>query len=644
MHINQLASCDVPGNPVNTSTSYPCNARPVNIKTSWDGRNEAPSNWNKLIPELMTNVMSYLPINEVVKCYTLDKRTCTIIRNSILKPKMNKIGMQVSKYSYSREYYKNEIRPWLKSLGQDHLVRHLDFAIHGQGFHQLLCLLVSEVFQSAQRFEIVNQYISEYCRNIKFNCDGSIVFVEESTKTTSILACNRNNGWSEMVYFACEIRAKDAVFSPDGSTLALRIEDDTLLILSFGRDESGMMKVRQKDELRFKKEINSLQFSLDGQDLLFKLSLDSDQGRTLLVIVSLNSQGQWLVTKEIEFPVTNLTPAEFSPDGTSFAIGSTDNSTTQFFTNAQQRQIEPVWSYRGIVDCVYNTFYPCRCRWVKQPSDSALLGYPQFSPDGTSVELFTLDSDKTFLAKQVKGSWVIQQEFDTGLSPFEFSPDGQTFAAIFRNKHRYDALCIFARNSAGDWVESHRYFYDLPIVEGTELESSIVSVNFTADNEYLWIHHRPGIVDIRQKLAGEWQVVYRAEHPPEINQILDSDNGKNLAISTKSGILSILSNNARLWKEQLRIEGQDLHCCFSHDNQRMAVVTGAGYARILEWYNQHWRFRTDWFLACPEGDNSVEFYPNDTGILINHANKLDPFIFGTRKFSKHIFKLIPVMV
>ena len=624
---------------LNLSASHPCNSHSDQVKTPLVGRQ--PPLWNKLMIEMVVNVLSYLPINEVIKCYTLDKRTCYIIREFILKRKIKNSGPQSCKRIYSKEYYKYELRPWLISLKQNALAHHLDFAIQGNNFHQLLGLLISEVFLSSRKIEILKQPLTNNNRQIRFNCEGSIAFIKQDHGGVSILACHRGNRWSQISNAECNIRTThgDGVFSEDGTKLALCDNNGTLVILSFKRDESGIMKVRQKVRFQYNQEIRQPQFSPDGQDLFFNLKADSGQYRRWFIILSLNSQGQWQVTKELKFAAS--CPAEFSPDGSCFVMYSLDTGIFKFFTN--KRQSPPLWSCRGVLDRLYNAFSSPRCRWVELCSDRSLRGlHPRFSPDGTSVEFLKRTGNQTFMAKQVQGCWVQQQEFDEGFKSFTYSPDGQAMAAIFNNKHSYDALRIFTRNSAGNWVESHCYLYHAPEVDGARVKSSIVSLKFTADSESLWIYHKPSILDIRQKVGGEWQVVYRAEHLADFKCFRDSSDGKTLAISDKSGIFSVLFNNGRLWTEQLRITARNLHCCFSRDNQLMVVVTGAGYARILALQNQRWCFRTDWFLACPEGNNSVKFCPNNVAIVIDHQRDFSSG-FGFTRRSVHIFNLIPVM-
>lgn len=626
---------------LNPSASHPCNSRSDQVKTPLLGRQ--PPLWNKLMSEMVVNVMSYLPINEVIKCYTLDKRTCHIIRELILKQKIKKFRAPSSRGIYSKEYYKYEIRPWLISLKQNALVHHLDFAIQGNNFHQLLDLLISEVFKSSRKVEILKQPVTKNSRQIRFNREGSIAFIKQDHGGVSILACHRGNRWSQISNTKCNIRTThgDGVFSEDGTKLALCDNNGTLIILSFERDESGIMKVRQKVRFQYNQEIRQLQFSPDGLDLFFNTKADSGQYHRWFIILSLNSQGQWLVTKELKFASSPLCSAQFSPDGSCFVFCSLDTGIFKFFTN--KRQSAPLWSCRGVLDRLYNAFSAPGCRWVEQLSDRSLRGLrPRFSPDGMSVEFLKGTGNQTFMAKQVQGCWVQQQEFDERFISFTHSPDGQAMAAIFNNKHSYDALCIFARNSAGNWVESHRYFYQAPEVDGARVKSGIVSLEFTADSESLWICHRPSILDIRQKVEGQWQVVYRAEHLADFKCFRDSSDGKTLAISDTSGIFSVLFNNGRIWTEQLRIEARNLHCCFSRDNQLMVVVTGAGYARILALQNQRWRFRTDWFLACPEGQNSVKFCPNNVAIVIDHQRDFSSD-FGFTRQSVHIFNLIPVM-
>ena len=622
------------------SASHPCNTGSDQVKTPLVGRQ--PPLWNKLMIEIVLNVMSYLPINEVIKCYTLDKRTYQIIRDFILKRKIKNIGAQSCNRIYSKEYYKYEIRPWLISLKQNALAHHLDLAIQGHNYHQLLGLLISEVFKSSRKIEILKQPVTNNYRQIRFNCEGSIAFIEQDHGGVSILACHRSNRWSEITNVDCNIRTArgDGVFSEDGTKLALCDNNGTLFILSFQRDESGIIKVKQKVSFQTDQEIRQPQFSPDGLDLFLNIKKGPRQYHRWLVILSLNSQGQWLVTKELKFSVSPHYHVKFSPDGSCFVINSFDAGALKFFTNTQQRKIVPRWS--GALDRSHNGCCSPRCRWVKQPGGQSLRGfYPQFTPDGISLEFLKHTGKQTLMAKQVQGCWVQQQEFDEGLVSFSYSPDGQAMAAIFQNEHSYDALCLFARNSAGNWVESHRYFYHAP--DGARVKSSIVSLAFTADSESLWISHRPSILDIRQKVEGEWQVVYRAEHLAEFKCFRDSSDGKTLAISDKSGVFSVLFNNGRLWTEQLRIEASNLHCCFSCDNQLMAVVTGAGYARILALQNQRWRFRTDWFLACPEGKNSVKFCPNNVTIVIDHQRDFSSAVGFMRRPSVHIFNLIPVM-
>lgn len=648
MNINRSTHCSWPHNPAKNlklSDSHACNSRSGHVETPSVGQNGQSQIWDTLMAEMVVNVMSYLPINEVIKCYTLDKRTCQIITESILKRKMRKIGAPFSKGIYSKEYYKHELRPWLISLGQNSLTHHLDIAIRGDNFHQLLCLFISEIFKSPRKIAFLKQPEPKDYHQIRFNCEGSIAFIEHSSGGVSILACHRSHLWSEILYVDYKIRSVhgDAVFTADGTRLALCDENGALMILSFGRDESGMLKIRQKNCLHYENRIRRLQFSPDGLDLLFNLDESSWWYRKRFVILSLNSQGQWLETKALNFPAPASYPPQFSPDGSCFVIYSLQDGTFKFFNNSQPRQVASLCSYRGVLDRLYNAVSSPRCRWVQQVSDPKLRGIcPLFSPDGISMEFLIRPSFQIGMAKQVEGCWVKQPNFDERFTSLSYSPDGQTMAGIFRNKHRYDALCIFARNSAGNWAESHRYFYDMPAVDEARTGLSIVSSGFTGDSESLWIHHRPSILDIRQKIEGEWQLVYRTERLANIEYFRDSSDGRTLAISDKSGNFSVLFNNGRLWEEHLRIEAKDLHFCFSRDNQWMAVVTGAGYARLLALQNQRWCFRTDWFLACREGKNSVKFCPNNVAIVIEHRRNFSS-AFGYTRQSAHIFNLIPGM-
>ena len=645
MNIKESASCywlDNPAKKMKFTTSQSCNSDcgQVATKPSLMGQNGQPASWNNVMPEMVVNIMSYLPLNEVVKFYTLDKRTCAIIRDFILKPKMKKIRPPAE--MYSKEYYKHEIRPWFISLKQSALIHHLDFAIHGDNFHQLLCLFISEIFQSAQRIDVSAQPVIEDYNKISFNCNGSIAIIGRKCGGGSILSCHRSKGWSEILNFDYRIRItlRHSAFSADGTKLALCIDDENLNILSFGRDESGMVKIKQNDSFQYKPRIRRPKFTPDGLDLLFTVSNPGARfNSTRFMILSLNSQGQWLVTKALKFPVTIIHSPEFSPDGSCFVIVA-NGGAIKFFTNSAHRQVAPLWSYRGALDYLYNAFFSPRCRWEQQLSDPSLRGmFPRFSPDGINVEFLAATWNKRFIAKQVQGCWVRQQDFDKRLKSFSYSPDGKTMAAILRIKNRCDALCIFVRNSAGDWVKSHRYLYDSPEAEAN---ISILSLEFTEDSESLWIYHNPGILDIRQKVEGEWQVVHRVENLPACKHLKKSSDSRTLAIDGKSGIFSVMFNNGRFWEEHLRVEARNVNCCFSPDNQWMAIVTGAGYGRILRWQNKRWVFRTDWFLACPQGENSITFCPNNVAIVIKHARDFSPG-YGYRDESFHIFNLIPVM-
>lgn len=648
MNINGSASCyllDHPEKKMKFTASESCNSGSGQVATKplLKGQNGQPSSWNNVISEMVVNIMSYLPFNEVVKCYTLDKRTCTIIRNFILKPKMGKI--RPPREIYSKEYYKDEIRPWFISLKQDALVHHLDFAIHGDNFHQLLCLFISEIFQSAQRIDVSARPVFKNCKWFSFNCNGSVALIEGKYGGVSILSCHRSKDWSEILNLNYQIKITlgDSAFSADGTKLALCDDDGNLIILSFGRDESGMLKIRKDDRFHYKQRVRRPQFTPDGLDLLFTVfNPDSWWNRTRFMILSLNPQEKWVLTEELRFPVATICSPKFSPDGSCFVIVSIDG-TIKFFTNSAHRQVAPLWSYRGVLDYLNNAFSSPPCRWVQQPGESSLRGmFPCFSPDGINVEFFATPSNQHFMVKQVQGCWVKQQDFDKRLGSFSYSPDGKTMAAILRIKDRYDALCIFVRNSAGDWVKSHRYLYDLPEANEAEANKSILSLAFTEDSESLWVCYRPGVIDIRQKVEGEWQVVHRVDNLPKFTHVKKSNDGKTLAIDGKSGIFSVMFNNGRFWEEHLSIEARNVNCCFSLDNQWMAVVTGAGYGRIMAWQNKRWVFRTDWFLACPQGVNLITFCPNNVAIVINHQLDFSPE-HGSRHESVHIFNLIPAM-
>ena len=648
MNINESASCywlDNSAKKMKFTTSQSRNSGPGQVLTKPPlmGQNSQPSSWHNVISDMVVNIMSYLPLNEVVKCYTLDKRTCAIIRDCILKPKMKKI--RPPRGVYSKEYYKHEIRPWFISLKQNALIHHLDFAIHGDNFQQLLCLFVSEIFQSAQRIDVSAQPVFKGCKQPSFNCDGSVAFIKREFRSVSILSCHRSKAWSEIWNLDCDIDTAigNVAFSADGTKLALCDYDGNLVILSFGRDESGMVKIEQDNRFLYKPGVRQPRFTPDGLELLFTVP---DPGAwwdsTRFMIMSLNPQGQWLVTEELKFPAETIRPPEFSPDGSCFVIVARGGAAIKFYTNSVQ--VAPLWSYRGVLDYLYNAFSSPRCRWVQQLSDSSLRGRtPCFSPDGINVQFSAATCNNShFIAKQVQGCWVKQQDFDKRFVSFSYSPDGKTMAAILRIKHRYDALCIFVRNSAGDWVESRRYIYDFPVVNEAVTNKSILSLEFTEDSESLWIYYKPGIIDIRQEAEGEWQVVHRVENLPAMKHLKKSGDSRTLAIDGKSGIFSVMFNNGRFWEEHLRVEARNVNCCFSRDNQRMAIVTGAGYGRILIWQNKRWVFRTDWFLACPQGENSITFCPNNVAIVIKHQRDFSPG-YGFRDASVHIFNLIPVM-
>ena len=650
MKINESASCnwlDNPAKKMKFTTSHSCNSGSsgqVLTKSPLMAQNSQPSSWHNVPPDMVVNIMSYLPLNEVVKCYTLDKRTCAIIRDYILKPKMKKI--RPPRGVYSKEYYKHEIRPWFISLKQNALIHHLDFAIHGDNFQQLLCLFISEIFQSAQRIDVSAQPVFKDCNQTSFNCDGSVALIEREFRGVSILSCHRSKAWSEILNLDYDISTVigNSAFSADGTKLTLCDNDGTLVILSFGRDESGMVKIEQDKRFLYKPRVRRPRFTPDGLELLFTVP---DPGKwwdsTRFMIMSLNPQGQWLVTEELKFPVATIRSPEFSPDGNCFVIFANGGAAIKFYTNSVHRQVAPLWSWRGVLDYLYNGFSSPRCRWVQQLSDPSLRGMiPRFSPDGINVQFFAATCSQLFMAKQVQGCWVKQQDFDKRLESFSYSPDGKTLAAILRIKHRYDALCIFVRNLAGDWVKSHRYIYDLPEVNEAEANISILSLKFTEDSKSLWIYCRPGIIDIRQEAEGEWQVVHRIENLPAMKHLKKSGDSRTLAIDGKSGIFSVMFNNGRFWEEHLSVEARNVNCCYSRDNQWMAIVTGAGYGRILAWRNKRWVFRTDWFLACPQGENLITFCPNNVAIVIKHQRGFSP-VYGFRDESVHIFNLIPVM-
>ena len=376
------------------------------------GQNSQTSGWHNVMIDMVVNIMSYLPLNEVVKCYTLDKRTCAIIRDCILKPKMKKI--RPPRGVYSKEYYKHEIRPWFISLKQNALIHHLDFAIHGDNFQQLLCLFISEIFQSAQRIDVSAQPVFEDCEQPSFNCNGSVALINREFRGVSILACHRSKAWSEILNLDYDISTDigDCAFSADGTKLALCDYNGALAILSFGRDESGMVKIEQDNRFLYKPRARRPRFTPDCLDLLFTVpNPGAWWDSTRFMIMSLNDQGQWLVTEALKFPAATICPPEFSPDGSCFVIVANGGDAIKFYTNSVHREVAPLW--RGVLDYLYNAFSSPRCRWVQQPSDPSLRGMlPCFSPDGINVQFLAATCKQQFMAKQVQGCWVKQQDFD----------------------------------------------------------------------------------------------------------------------------------------------------------------------------------------------------------------------------------------
>ena len=176
------------------------------------------------------------------------------------------------------------------------------------------------------------------------------------------------------------------------------------MILFFGRDGSGMLKIRQKDCFHYKNKIRRLQFTPDGLDLLFSLDENSWWYRKRFVILSLNSQGKWLETKTFNFPAPASYPPQFSPDGSCFVIYSLQDGTFKFFNNSQPRQVASLRSYRRVFDRLYNAAFSPRCRWVQQVSDPNLRGInPRFSPDGISVKFLIPPVSKLAWQNRWKG-------------------------------------------------------------------------------------------------------------------------------------------------------------------------------------------------------------------------------------------------
>lgn len=88
---------------------------------------------------------------------------------------------------------------------------------------------------------------------------------------------------------------------------------------------------------------------------------------------------------------------------------------------------------------------------------------------------------------------------------------------------------------------------------------------------------------------------------------------------------------------------KEIRCCVDHESQRMALITGEGYACVLALHNaHHWKFQHDWFVAHTRRENSVEFFPDVTGIVFNFLRDIRTNFPYLKWISIQAFNLIPV--
>lgn len=619
------------------------------------------SSWSSLNDDVLKEIFTYLPFNDLMNCYTLEKRCCEIISSRILKPKVKQITCNpADEKAYSCQHYEKNIRPWLESLGQNGLVSLLDHSMGNKYFHKIFFFALSEIFNNAQQLKVEKKYEVHSDRSLEstFSPDGSNAIVTGIDATARVLTCHHNTDWTEIYQIDTQPKSmRSGHFSPDGHKVAAVSDNGTLYVLTLAHNEQDQQVVHNEEQVEYSNALNSVTFSPDGHNLLLMVADNTCR------MLSLNhSTGHWVETTNLNLGAYLHQFCSFTPDGKKLVV-SAYKGFLHFMTLGEPELNSPLLSLSFLKECLRRTLFSDpgpfyrEHHWVKQPSDPDIQGlgtHLDFHPDGNSV-LVGLPSEgpdrfnlTTCILRLDKGQWMKRQEFSKNLEyfSFQFSPDGQTLIAktITDSDNTPRTLCIFTQDPSGDWVKSRRYSHYVPLLPDENGPSPFGDIKFSPDSETLLLPLRGGIAIIYSHIDGEWHKVCELEHDDHINRTLFSPDSRTLATSAPSGLFYIWYKDNKGWTIQQKIDaGAHAAFDFSPDGQRLAVISDTGKACILKLENKRWQMAINWFRACKEGSNSIKFSPTDGNIVVHQSNKRHDLLDRDFSSSFVLFNLTPVL-
>ena len=279
------------------------------------------SPWSSLNHDVLKEIFTYLPLNDLMNCYTLEKRSCQIISHLILKPKMKQLtGNLADEKTYSCRHYEKNIRPWLKSLGQNGLVSLLDHLMGNKYFHKIFFFALSEIFNNAQQLKVEKKYEVHSDRLLRstFSPDGSNAIVTGIDGTARLLTCHHNTDWTEIYKIDTQNESmRSGHFSPDGHKVAAVSDNGTLYVLTLARNEQDQQVVHNEEQVEYSNALDSVEFSPDGHNLLL---IVADKTCRML---SLNpSTGHWVETTNLNLGARLCQFSSFTPDGKKLVVSA----------------------------------------------------------------------------------------------------------------------------------------------------------------------------------------------------------------------------------------------------------------------------------------------------------------------------------
>jgi WD40 repeat protein len=437
------------------------------------------------------------------------------------------------------------------------------------------------------------------------------------------------------------VPAWSVAFSPDGKTLALGRDDNTVEV----RDLAG----RQPRRLWRGQAgtVTRVVFSPDGR-LLACVSADLDAffaSRPMRGEVTVWDVARGRIHADLRVPIVGKCDADFSPDGKSLAVIS--DGSVQLWDVATGRRRSTFPGSRGVVSCV--AFAPdgrtLAVSWgstvqfmTNWPGEVKLLdaatGRQQavlkgagggvfalaFSPDGRrlaagcsgkSVALWEVASGKLQATLRGLPAWVFA---------LAFAPDGRTLAA---------GCCDLFAHKGGLRLWDLATLRQRPAVQGGG--GMVVSVTFSPDSQVLAGTNVEGQVRLWNVADGRTRATLQGQdpaalpgHSARITCLAVSPDGRTLATGSLDRTVKLWSLPAGRLRQTLRGHDGPVVCvAFSPDGQTLASGNGGWEGRpgpagrVKLWQPATGRLLAD-LPAHPAGVVGLAFAPDGRTLATAH--------------------------